>query len=1092
MHRARAGVFFEPRQHYREFIHADGVANSSATLQTEHVEKSREFLPIVEVSAHVEIVNTTCRTKLTQVFSNLTQRAIEQASYCFPLYHSSIVTGYRHWQNGESFEGKIKPKETARREFQEAVKNEQATSLLEAHTSEIFEIAIGNIAMGQDIRIEIIYLTELKFDIGGDSLVLTIPSSIAPRYGDPPTGFSSSTQASLERGMAIQVDVSLPVPIKGLRSRTHPISVEQGFAHSSSLSASLSDLARSPTKAKFDITKARAELSSKEATLNRDFVLVITAAPPDGSENLGLLAPRAILESCDRHPDLSVLQVAFTPRDLFPLRKNLPTENLEIVFLVDRSGSMDSKMNSLRRALNLLVGNLPRGSLLNIFGFGSSVEALWEQSKELNPATLEEAVQYISTIQANMGGTKIRNALNHVTDNTQANLSTQVIVLTDGQVWETYNVVNYVNTVKRQRGDALRYFALGIGDEVSHELIEGIGKYGGGYAEVVAVDSPDQWDDRVQRMLNGIFTSSAWEIKLSLKDELGTMHDSNGFFTHKKSPHDETGSVMQVPHLLPAQHGFLRTVLYFLINPSEKHYTSVHIQGSTPDGRLFESEIPIVHANVPEPLCHTLAARALINNLEMGNSWLHETKRKSTMETPEFLAQQVDIEAEHVAMKWGLASKWTSFIAVAEQSPTVLPGSINRYNHITREAHELMKPRRDYVSSAIHRVTHQTTGNGNFPRLRTLGFRSQGYKGSDSEQEDGYYKPKMLPKTNTLAPQSLGVYSDRSQAEYSAHSLKSPQTEEGQSSISMADPRMFPRARKPSNRYKSHKGSEFSVEAENYDEPTTPVTSQEETIEFFQSMHDRLTRSPSHRASSTSSLTSSQTKGQFSRDYVETILAPPAPVPQTVEALRPIPQDLSENRVFQNILQSFDAEALEALERACIEVSCPETERTRVCQTILCTQYMRRIVSEVGSDPILDEKLKRAEQWLATILSENSAREMLEQEAQRHWIGGIKPLGEKILELVALTDWWDDMTETMSGISWDDIFSKERATPQTPPSPASPPLTSDSSSKNTQQLTPETPHTESTESDSTMQDSAHSQLPHHTQNRTEDLQSMQD
>lgn len=117
-----------------------------------------------------------------------------------------------------------------------------------------------------------------------------------------------------------------------------------------------------------------------------------------------------------------------------------------------------------------------------------------------------------------MGGTEIRDTLYQTASRTQSNSSTQVVVFTNGEVSNVDSVVDYIRTAKFKYGNALRFFALGIGDEVSHTLIKGIGRGGGGFAEVVAVDSPDNWDDRVLRMLNGVFTSSNWKLKLSIKD----------------------------------------------------------------------------------------------------------------------------------------------------------------------------------------------------------------------------------------------------------------------------------------------------------------------------------------------------------------------------------------------------------------------------------------------------------------------------------------------------------------------------------------------------------------------------------------------
>src|SRR6266480_242553 len=112
----------------------------------------------------------------------------------------------------------------ARKEFNEAVKKQKVAALLEEHTPEIFETHLGNIPAKTTVKVEIIYVNELKADIGGEGVLVTIPTSVAPRYGTPPTRFSSSS-ATAKNGLHITVNVAATVALRKLESRTHPISV---------------------------------------------------------------------------------------------------------------------------------------------------------------------------------------------------------------------------------------------------------------------------------------------------------------------------------------------------------------------------------------------------------------------------------------------------------------------------------------------------------------------------------------------------------------------------------------------------------------------------------------------------------------------------------------------------------------------------------------------------------------------------------------------------------------------------------------------------------------------------------------------------
>jgi hypothetical protein len=76
--------------------------------------------------------------------------------------------------------------------------------------------------------------------------------------------------------------------------------------------------------------------------------------------------------------------------------------------------------------------------------------------------------------------------------------------------WNTEPTINFVRTTRTDTNEKVRFFSLSIGDSVSHRLVEGIGRQGGGFADVIAVDAPGQWQSRIIRMLKGALTPSRW------------------------------------------------------------------------------------------------------------------------------------------------------------------------------------------------------------------------------------------------------------------------------------------------------------------------------------------------------------------------------------------------------------------------------------------------------------------------------------------------------------------------------------------------------------------------------------------------------
>jgi hypothetical protein len=86
----------------------------------------------------------------------------------------------------------VKPKSAAEDEFADAVSKQRTATLLIELMPEIFETRLGNIPPQTTVKVEIHYINVLKANLGGDGVLVTIPTSAAPRYGISP-GCTSDT-----------------------------------------------------------------------------------------------------------------------------------------------------------------------------------------------------------------------------------------------------------------------------------------------------------------------------------------------------------------------------------------------------------------------------------------------------------------------------------------------------------------------------------------------------------------------------------------------------------------------------------------------------------------------------------------------------------------------------------------------------------------------------------------------------------------------------------------------------------------------------------------------------------------------------------
>ncbi|KAH6628101.1 von Willebrand factor type A domain-containing protein [Chaetomium tenue] len=670
----------------------------------------RKYLPQLSLSANTKIVSSTSRTTLTQTFVNPRSEVIPELRYTFPLYDGVSVVGFVCTINGERvIRGVVKERAEARKTYQAAIDRGETAGLLEQlpAASDVFTTTVGNVPANATLKVEISYLGELKQDAEVDGIRFTIPTGIAPRYGNYP-GELLSSPVDTKGGISIVVDVEMPdgSNVKNVQSPSHPISVTLG--NTSAGAASGADMS---------LQKASATLALSTTELGNDFILQVVAT------NTG--NPIAVLE---QHPTLDnhrALMATLVPKF------NLPSAKPEIVFLCDRSGSMEgSNMKHLKTALHLFLKSLPVGVKFNICSFGSSHEFLFgNKSQTYDQSSLEKASRYVDGFSANFGGTDIYRPMEDVISRRYADMDLEVFLLTDGEIWDQRELFELLNKKVAESKGKIRVFTLGIGSDVSHALVEGVAAASNGFSQSVgdnekmntkvvrmlkaslmphvndytlevkyANDVPNNATDEdfeiVEKVMDGM-TIDVREVEkeeapkkpTSLFDEAADpdveMLDSSlnasagGKYSHV--PPVSEPKFLQAPFLIPALFPFNRTTVYLLLSPetAQKQPKSVILRGTSSHGPV-ELEIPVTVLAEKSETIHQLAARKAVKELEEGRGWIYHAKDGAGAllkdQYPGRFSDMVEREAVRLGVTYQVGGKWCSFVAVEDgQNPDDLP-----------------------------------------------------------------------------------------------------------------------------------------------------------------------------------------------------------------------------------------------------------------------------------------------------------------------------------------------------------------------------------------------------------------------------------
>ncbi|KAF2357239.1 von Willebrand factor type A [Trinorchestia longiramus] len=184
----------------------------------------------------------------------------------------------------------------------------------------------------------------------------------------------------------------------------------------------------------------------------------------------------------------------------------------EVIFVVDRSGSMNGeKIQSARAVLMLFLKSLPLGCRFNIVCFGSSHFFLFKEgSRVYTQETLAEACSLHDKMEADMGGTEILQPLKAIySQPVDPEFSRQVLMLTDGEVWN----VDEVTELAARYASSTRVFTVGIGEGASTALVKGLARAGRGRAELVS--QRDRMSTKVMGLVASMLQSSVQGVSIT-------------------------------------------------------------------------------------------------------------------------------------------------------------------------------------------------------------------------------------------------------------------------------------------------------------------------------------------------------------------------------------------------------------------------------------------------------------------------------------------------------------------------------------------------------------------------------------------------
>ncbi|CAC5400316.1 PARP2_3_4 [Mytilus coruscus] len=539
--------------------------------------KGKKSVPLKSVHIRAHLLDLVAKVVILQEYKNENNVPIE-AKYVFPLDDTAAVCGFEAFINGKHVIGEVKEKETAHKEYKEAISKghgaylmdeEEPTMYLQQNFVEettlfhikdmgipngcremVQTISVGNLPPQARVLIKITYISELQTE--NEAIAFNLPASVAPWIQD--TALAQKTQSELTSlkvkdtgrcDLSLQVAMEMPFDIRNVKSPTHRI------------------------KVKTTATKAVVELP-KNCQLDDGFQLLVTMAE--------IHVPRMWVEN---HPnkDSQACMLTFYPEfdaDFDPQQ--------EVVYLLDMSNSMKGQAGrDAKKVFLLSLTKLPDKSSFNVISFGTTF-------KELFPSPQLKTKD--ASTECDQGGTVVITLLQSLFLLSPPEGSRSIILISDGHMTSVEETLSLVRKMSSQN----RLFTAGVGPTVNQHLMKTLATSGGGTYQY--------YNNK---------TKSNWQSKIEGQTERACQPGVSGVSV-QWIYYAKHSNIIQAPCIIPSLFNGTRQVVYGFV----PNCTQAKLSASV-DGNAFCTMVSTTELNMTKgKMLHQLTARAGIRDYEDG------------------------------------------------------------------------------------------------------------------------------------------------------------------------------------------------------------------------------------------------------------------------------------------------------------------------------------------------------------------------------------------------------------------------------------------------------------------------------------------
>ncbi|MGD1990918.1 MAG: VIT and VWA domain-containing protein [Chromatiales bacterium] len=447
-------------------------------------------------SHHVEVTieDGYAITEVDQVFSNPNPTDLE-AVYAFPVPEKGAVSEFTIWIDGQPVTGEVFERKEARKLYEEEKAAGREAGLTEKQQHYRFEVSVSPVRAQSETRIRLVYMQPAEIDTGIGRYVYpledgeTDEQALAFWNNDPVVQEDFSFRLKLRSGY----------PVTALRLPQHP----QAVIASQGEQEWQAEIVESGAGVVSDDSDPGVAPGQQQQPMRLDRDIVVYWRLKEG-------LPGSVDLVTYREPgkQRGTFMLTLTPGDdLAEI-----TEGRDWVFVLDMSGSMRGKYQTLVDGVQRALGKLGTNDRFRFIRFNNS-------ASELTPgwinATPEAIARWSDRLAASSvdGGTNLFAGLNRGLDSLDADRTSAIVLVTDGEA--NVGVTEKRDFIDLMQQHDVRLFTAVMGNGSNRPLLEAMVRVSNGFA--VSVSNSDDIAGKLMEFTSKVSHEALHDLDLKIR-----------------------------------------------------------------------------------------------------------------------------------------------------------------------------------------------------------------------------------------------------------------------------------------------------------------------------------------------------------------------------------------------------------------------------------------------------------------------------------------------------------------------------------------------------------------------------------------------